>query len=409
MALAPAAPRSCWSARALDIARASALVTAASAPISTALASIASFVFVASLLASGEAHRIAAAGFESAAGKAILAFLAWLVLSASWNDGGALQGLGDAWAWRKLAYLYLALPLFQDAAWKARALAALVNVSAFAVVLAYVSVAGLIPGRTGVPGVVLANHATQGTAFAVAALCAVYLAITATGRKRAWYGFVAAALVIDVLFFNIGRTGYLALAGAVTAWAVLAARWRVTLAYGAGLAALLVAAYAWSPTFHGRIAQAWYEVRNAQTLKDETAMGIRVLFLQNSLDLIRERPVVGHGLGSFKRVYGDYVESRYSGVQATRAGDPHNQYIYVIFEHGLVGLALFLLMMAGLLRSFPRDPYGRLAACALVAWCLTSLFSSHFRTFPEGHFYAFLIAILGAPAASKKVRVADAD
>ncbi len=407
MALAAAAPRSQWNVRALDIARASAVVTAVAAPISTALASISSFVFIVSLVASGEAHRIAVAGFHSTAGKAILAFLAWLALSALWNDGGAIDGLSDAWAWRKLAYLYLALPLFHDDVWKHRALGALVNVSAFAVVLAYLSVAGVLPGRTGIPGVVLANHATQGTAFAVAALCAVYLAFAAAGRKKAWYFAVAAALVIDVLFFNIGRTGYLALAGLVLAWGVLAARWRVRLAYGTGLAALLLVAYMVSPTFHGRLTQAWYEVRHAQTLKDETAMGIRVLFLQNSIDLIREKPVLGHGLGSFKRVYADYVASRYSGVQATRAGDPHNQYVYVIFEQGLVGLALFAVMLVALLKSFPRDPYGRLAACALVAWCLTSFFSSHFRTFPEGHFYAFLIGVLGAPRASN-VRVSDA-
>jgi hypothetical protein len=63
-------------------------------------------------------------------------------------------------------------------------------------------------------------------------------------------------------------------------------------------------------------------------------------------------------------------------------------------------------MIAGLLRSFPRDAYGRIAACALIAWCLTSVFSSHFRTFPEGHFYALLIAILGA-AQTSRVRVSD--
>jgi hypothetical protein len=249
VALALAAPHSQWSACALDVARTSAVVTAVAAPTSTALASISSFVFIISLAASGEAHRIAVAGFQSPAGKAILAFLAWLALSALWNDRGAIDGLSDAWAWRKLAYLYLALPLFDDDVWKHRALAALVNVSAFAVVLAYLSVAGVLPGRTGTPGVVLTNHATQGAAFAVAALCAVYLAFAATGRRRAWYFAVAAALVIDVLFFNTGRTGYLALAGLVLAWGVLAARWRVRLTYGGGLAALLLVAYMVSPLF----------------------------------------------------------------------------------------------------------------------------------------------------------------
>jgi len=400
------APLTRWSARCLDTARAAAIVTAVSAPISTAAASIGSAVFLLALLLSGRIHRLAAASFDSLAGKAVLAFLAWVLLSATWSEAGIAAALRDFWSWRKLVYLYLALPLFCDDAWKRRALLALVYISALAVVLSYASFAGWLPFRFNTPGVVLTNYAVQGAAFAVGAVCAFQLALWAAGGKRWWYAAIAAALVVNVLFFNFGRTGYLALAAVTLAWAVVAGGWRSTAIAAAALAALFTAAYAWSPTFHQRIAQGWAEVTDERELTTVTQMGVRVLFLRNSLALIRERPVAGYGLGSFKKVYGDYVEQRYSGVQATRAGDPHNQYLYITFEHGLIGLALFALMIAGLLRSFPRDAYGRIAACALVAWCLTSVFSSHFRTFPEGHFYALLIAILGA-AQSSRVRVSD--
>ena len=395
-----------WSARCLDAARGAALVTAVTAPMSTAAASLASAVFLLALLVSGRGPAVAAAAFRSMAGKAVLAFLAWVMLSAWWSEAGVAAALRDLWAWRKLAYLYLALPLFDDGRWKHRALLALVYICALAVALSYLSHAGLVPYRFNTPGVMLTNYAIQGAAFAVAAVCAVQLTLWASGGRRWWYAAIAAALVVNVLFFNFGRTGYLALAAATLAWSVAAGGWRWSAAAAAALAALFAAAYAWSPTFHERVARGLEEVTQQRALTTESQMGLRVVFLKNSLALIRERPLAGHGLGSFKPVYGDYVEQRYSGVQATRAGDPHNQYVYIAFEQGLVGLALFGLMIAGLLKSFPRDPYGRIAACALVAWCATSFFSSHFRTFPEGHFYALLIAILGAAPAAR-VRVAD--
>jgi O-antigen ligase len=401
-----ASPMSLWAARCLDTARVAAVFTAVTAPISTAAASLGSAVFLIALLLSGQAHRIASAGFRSTAGKAVLLFLAWVLASAAWSEAALSTALRDFWAWRKLVYLYLALPLFHDESWKRRALVALVYTGALEVMLSYVSFAGWLPYRFDTPGVMLTNYAVQGAAFTLTAACAVQLSLWAKGSHRWWYAVVALALVVNVLFFNFGRTGYLALAAVTLTWAVVAGGWRWSAAAIVLLAALFAAAYAWSPTFHQRIAQGWTELTDNHELTSVTQMGIRKLFVRNSVELIRQRPIVGHGLGSFKTVYGDYVDRHYSGVQATHAGDPHNQYLYIAFEHGIVGLALFILMIAALLRSFPHDAYGRIAACGLVAWCLTSFFSSHFRTFPEGHFYALLIAILGASPALR-VRVSD--
>lgn len=394
-----------WSGRCLEVARGAAVATAVTAPLSTAGASLSSAVFLVALVASGRAHHVAAAAYRLPAGKAVLAFLAWVLLSAAWSEAGWSAAWSDAWAWRKLGYLYLALPLFGDERWKRRALLALVSTCALAVALSYAALAGWLPSRFNTPGVMLTNYAVQGAVFSVAALCALQLAWWGSGARRAAYVIVAIALVVNVLFFNFGRTGYLAFAAVSLAWAVSAGGWRALAGALLLLGALFAAAYAWSPTFHDRIARGLAEATQQKPLTSDSQMGLRVLFLKNSVALIEARPLAGYGLGAFKPVYAQYVAARHTGVAATPAGDPHNQYIYIVFEHGLVGLALFVLMIAALMRTFPRDPYGRIAACALVAWCCTSLFSSHFRTFPEGHFYAMAIAILGA--ASARVRVAD--
>lgn len=387
-----------WGRGALDVARIAAIFTAVSVPASTGAASVGAALFVLALLVSGRLHHVMLAAYRSMGGKGILAFLAWITVTAFYNDAGAAAGLNDLWAWRKLIYLYLALPLFVDPRWKRRGILALVAVCTLGVVISYGMHALQTMGRGGFVGVIFTNHSIQGIAFVVAAACALWLAREAHGRMRWLYVAIGVALVVNVLFLGTGRTAYLAVVGVTLCAAILAGGWRATVYAAAALAVLLVAAYALSPTFSKRIAMVVTEAQEAKELTRETSIGVRVVFGRNALALIAERPVLGYGLGSYTRVYADYVDARFTGMMATHSGDPHNQYLYIVFEHGLIGLAVFLAMIAALYRSFPPTPYGVLAACALTAWVIGSLFNSHFRTFPEGHFFAFMLAILGSAA-----------
>jgi O-antigen ligase len=387
-----------WSRRALDVARFAAIFTAVAVPASTGAASFGSALFVVALLVSGRLHCVALEAWRSVAGKGILAFLVWITATAFYSPVGPAEGLNDLWAWRKLVYLYFALPLFADPRWKHRAVLALVVVAALGGLVSYGLHFAQMTGRGGNVGVIFTNHSIQGIAFVIAAACALWLAREAQGGRRWLYVLVGAGLVVNVLFFGTGRTAYLAVVGVTLCAAILAGGWRASVYSAAALVVLIVAAFALSPTFSQRIALVVSEAREAKQLTRETSIGVRVVFGRNTLALISERPVFGYGLGSFKPLYADYVDARYTGAMATHSGDPHNQYLYVTFEHGLVGLVVFLAMIGALYRSFPKTPYGVLAACALTAWVIGSVFNSHFRTFPEGHFFAFMVAILGGAA-----------
>ena len=389
-------PATEWSRRALDVARVSAIFIVLAAGLSTAATSIGTVVFMVALAASGRLPRAIAQSYGTLAGKAILAYLACVLLSALWSDAGVLVGVRDFWAWRKLVFLFIALPLFMDDRWKLRLCVALTITCGVAVAASFGMHALAILGRDGGIGVVLNNHSTQSSVFAVAAACSAYLGWQARGWQRSVYAAVSIALVVNVLFFGSGRTGYLAVIGVAMYGAIVGGGGRRALQAGAGVAVVLLLAYATSPVFSTRVNQTFDEARQAMQAQEVTSVGIRIVFARNTLALISERPILGYGLGSFRPTYAAYVEERFTGVLATRSGDPHNQYLYIVFEQGLVGLLLFGLMIVCLYRSFPATPYGLLAGCALTAWCIGSLFSSHFRTFPESHFNAFFIAVLGA-------------
>jgi O-antigen ligase len=129
-------------------------------------------------------------------------------------------------------------------------------------------------------------------------------------------------------------------------------------------------------------------------------MGIRAVLHATTIELIRERPIFGHGTGSFGTEYGARVGGRYTDWRATPSTDPHSQYLFVTMELGVVGLAAFIaVLIAGFLAA-RAGHYGWIGGTALAIWCLTSVFNSHFRTFPEGHLIGlFLGAMLAAAPA----------
>ena len=68
-------------------------------------------------------------------------------------------------------------------------------------------------------------------------------------------------------------------------------------------------------------------------------------------------------------------------------------------EQGIVGLLAFLLFIGLALTDRGDGTRARLVAIGLLlGWCATSLVSSHFKTFAEGHLLTFFLgAMLARP------------
>ena len=81
----------------------------------------------------------------------------------------------------------------------------------------------------------------------------------------------------------------------------------------------------------------------------------------------------------------------------------HNQYLSIAIQQGVSGVVLFVVWIAAIAREreAPRDRH-LLAIAILMSWCVTSLFSSHFRTFAEGHLLATFLGVLLAVEARAK-------
>lgn len=394
-----------WSGRALDVSRVAAIVAMVAVPLSTALASTAIGVFGLSLLVSGCLVRVVRDAFRQPVGKAILIFFVVVMLGTLHGPAPLAERWDSVWSWRKLLYAYLLLGLFGAAVWKDRFVKTLAVAATLGVLASFMAWFGWIPSKPTAlyVGVLFQNHTTQGMFFVVGMMACAQLAACAVGR---WRWILAGAVVLGVLnllFVSPGRSAYLALAAVAftLGWQRFGVR-RVPLV-AAGVVALCLAAYAVSPVVRRGVDLAVHEALHADQSAALTSVGFRAVVYRHTLELIAARPVVGYGTGSFRSVYSPVVASRYNDWRGQPTADPHNQYMFVAMETGAIGLLAFAGILGTALACVRRGTrHAWIAAGALLAWVLSSLFNTHFRTFPEGHMIALLLGAMLASGSDPK-------
>jgi O-antigen ligase len=208
--------------------------------------------------------------------------------------------------------------------------------------------------------------------------------------------------VANMVIITNGRSGYVILGigcAVLLLWKAAPLR---QLAIVLGLSLVAILAFSLSPRIHGTIVlgvDQWVQEPESTTLTD---MASRRVYYQNTLEILQDHWLIGTGTGGFKQAYTEQVSRKYdlSNWRAEPIGDPHNQYLAVLTQHGIGGLAVFLVWIVAIARDIRGLPkYRTLALGLLFGWCVTSLFSSHFRTFAEGHLITtFLGVLLSAPA-----------
>lgn len=395
------APR-IWTSRCLNAARYGAIAVAVCAPFSTALTSVAAGVMVLAWLLSGAAHHVLAEALRQPIGKALAIFL--LVTSTGLLYGAA--PMPDRWAeflgWRRLGYALVLLGLFGELHWKQRFVKAFLVAATLGAVASFLAMAGWIPSKTSqAAGVLLQNHAVQGITFGLAMLCALHLSRGFTDRRHGSLLALAALFAANIVFVTPARSGYLAMLIALLVWGWSIAGWRRAITVTALIVAAMTAAYLASSTMRTRVDQAVRETLHASDAEQLTSMGTRVLFYQTAVEMIRERPLFGYGSAGFGAEYTRIVSQRYSDWRATPASDPHNIYLLILATHGFFGLVAFLYFLFSALRHTPRDAMQWIGTGSLLIVMATSLFSSHFRTFPEGHLIGMFLGVMLARQASR--------
>ncbi len=315
-----------------------------------------------------------------------------------YGSGAFEEKLDSLWSWRKLFYTLLLIPIFADSVWKNRFFKSFFVISIMGLLASFVSWVGWVDFQIdNTPGVVLQNWTTQAMIFAIATLLSYHFAIKSNTRFKLFIFLAGIAFIFNILFITPSRSGYIGLLVVLLTIGVFRFGLRKLPLILVSLFVVSLGAYFSSESMKEKLDLGWIQA-NALLKQEATTLNsnsFRLTAYQNSLEIIGQRPVFGFGTGGFSVVYADHVRTKYTDWRARPTSDPHNQYMLILVENGVIGLSVFIFFLISCFFSEQKkDEYFFIGVGILITWCLTSLFNSHFRTFPEGHLIGLFLGVI---------------
>jgi O-antigen ligase len=318
---------------------------------------------------------------------------------APWSE--VLLGLA---AWRRLLLLPLCLSVFDDDRSKNVALTVFVATCVLGTLTSFTT-AFLLPGAMGPkypPGIVFHNYTVQSMALSLAlgvCLAALLAPRHFSGNRllqcAPLMGAIGVLFLIDIVFVLASRSGYAAMLVMSVLLVIMLTqgRWTIKVFAGAAIAVCVGAILLSSTQVRTRIAEAIHEIETVDEAATGTHLGQRVVMWRNAMRMIGDHPILGVGTGGFAAGYHPYALAG-KGWQSFETDDPHNQFLKIQGEQGILGLAAYLFFIFCVVTCPAGTPYRQLAVAAVGAWCATSLANSHFSTFAEARLIFFWVGTM---------------
>ncbi len=324
-----------------------------------------------------------------------VALFAWLGVAAIY--GGGSEAFSIWKKYRELALVVIYMGLAATLPNRQRAVTALAIGLMVAMQISFMQAAGMLPMKHDNP--VLSSSLTQGALMAWLAFWLLHY-----HRASGLNGVLALlALVLVNLFFLVDSSTGVVLMLALGLLFGLQTLQRAKLAALLGGLVLLVAlAYSLSPMFRTATRDDVTAVRAmVRGQATTTPTGERLQFYRNSLILFGEAPLFGHGTGRFHEKYAAHV----AGTQQVVTANPHNEYLMVGVQSGVVGVGILLALFWALWRAASRwEGMDRWLAQGMVVWLAVGCcFNSFILDSREGMLFALLAGVYSAPVSARPV------
>jgi O-antigen ligase len=259
---------------------------------------------------------------------------------------------------------------------------------------------------------VFKDHIAAGIMMALLFYLALNFAKQARARAAKMALYVVALLaIVNVLLMMQGRTGQIIailfiLIYVVTYFTSLRGV-KPWVRWGSGVVLVAIAGglvYAALHSHGSRLAETNDEISAYETSNKNTSMGVRIVFYRRSLELLAERPIIGHGVGTVQDEFDAYARNN-TGAAAATAGNPHNEFLLMGIQLGAVGIALFVFLLVQIGRTAIElsEPARTIVFAYLFAFTIGCFANSLLLNFTEGNLFIFLIGIFlscrrGAPS-----------
>jgi O-antigen ligase len=313
----------------------------------------------------------------------------------------------------RLLLIPAVIPLMRDVRWWRRGIVAFQASMVVTLVLSYLIWFGILPVTVLLKGtpddpVVFKAHITHNIFMAFTAFLFALDAVEAKTRQgRILLGLLCAAAVVNVLVMVPGRTGHIVLVALFVYFLYRQLGRKGLVIAGTVIAALAIVVFLSPGTMlHKRITLADDELqqwRPGAPADIRSSIGLRLEILRNTIEVIRDNPILGVGTGGFGKAYADL---------ANRTGDtltknPHNEFLMIIAQFGLAGLVVLVCVFSTQWWAAARlpDRFDRAAARALViTMVVASFLSSTLVDHAEGVFFVYMSALLFAGYEGSRAR-----
>lgn len=317
------------------------------------------------------------------------------IIAMTWSPVSAHDAFHGLGQYRELLLIPLMISLMDDPRWAQRTLYGFMGGMSFALFWSYLQWFGWVPLYAGIGSFGgFSGHIGFSTMLAFLTAASFWLAVFKKEQRWLWVALGLLAL-INLFIVNTGRTGQLIMFALIPLMLFRLLRWRGFLLAGGLVAVLFVGLYATAPVFKDRVQAAVSDLHQYQAGNSYTSWGLRLEFWSNTLELAEHHPFIGGGTGSMPYEYAQLAQAK--GLSGERAADnPHNEYLMILTQWGLLGLILFIGMLwtqwhtAARLAPLER----RLGETLVLTMAIGCLFNSFLLDNLEGHFYALLTIAL---------------
>jgi len=240
---------------------------------------------------------------------------------------------------------------------------------------------------------------------------AMYVFLIKSARSQAWiqkiWGILATLAFFNVMYLVNGRSGQVICLGLLAYF--LFKQWgkkAIYLILALFLSGMIFKSYL-TPLIPERLLSITQEISDAKENHEMTSSGIRYVMYQSAMQIFLKSPLWGHGIGSLRDEYRTLNKEGYA-LDIEGMDNPHNQYLLILVELGLIGLVGFMYLFysqwtALKIKSLGEEAYIKdLLEGLILTILIGSLFNSLILDAGEGKFYCVMAGLFLSAFYSQK-------
>lgn len=322
----------------------------------------------------------------------LVLFLAFLV-GMFYTQAAEKQAVASLGKVNKLLYIPFLIETLKDKKWRRYGVIAFLSAMGLTLVLGFAQELGLVEiGKKFTQGSVFRDHIYTSLLMSFSGFLVAHTTFNATKTAHRLLGIIALiAITYHVLFINQGRSGQIVF---MALWGLLLVQrchWRGRLMGLIVLTGVLSLAVFQPSSFQKRMSTI-ASVDGALLEKStDNSVNERIQYAKEGLKLVGNHPFFGTGTGSFKGIYQEHAYEQ----NIAPTDNPHNEYINIAVQLGLVGLAVFFWFFWRLVSVSTRLPTLEkwIVQGVILSMLVGCLANSWLMDFTSGYWFIFMMAL----------------